>query len=263
MSTLADEQQRGLELANLLDLPEDNNLEALRQTPADRLLEVYDQLFSGYYHSPAIDGHLLFESTWDSLHNGDFGGRQLIIGSNYHEWYASTPEDTTWDDLSRKAAELIEGVDYEAALDIVSEETDPRRAMDRLISAVSMLCASQHVAATMTAAGSDAWMYHFTRIREDEFGAALGAYHGVEYPYIFGTHDAYMTTNAIDLALQDIMQSYWVRFAATGNPNSEDTPDWPQFKTPDPLVQNLGDEVFTKPAPEPELCALFESRTTK
>jgi len=28
-------------------------------------------------------------------------------------------------------------------------------------------------------------------------------------------------------------------------------------------VQNLGDEVFTKPAPEPELCALFESRTTQ
>jgi len=263
MSTLADEQQRGRELANSLGLPEDNNLEALRQVPADKLLEVYDQLYSGYYHSPAIDDDLLFESTWDSLHNRGFGGRQLMIGSNYHEWYASTPEDTTWDDLNRKAAELIEGVDYEAALDIVSDETDPRRAMDRLISAVSMLCASQHVAATMTASGSDAWMYHFTRIREDEFGASLGAYHGIEYPYIFATHDAYMTTNATDLTLQDIMQRYWVQFAATGNPNAPDVPKWPQFKTPDPHVQNLGDEVFTKPAPEPELCALFKSRTTK
>ncbi|MEE8426603.1 MAG: carboxylesterase family protein, partial [Woeseiaceae bacterium] len=90
MSTLADEQQRGRELANSLGLPEDNNLEALRQVPADKLLEVYDQLFSGYYHSPAIDGDLLFESTWDSIHNRDFGGRQLMIGSNYHEWYATT-----------------------------------------------------------------------------------------------------------------------------------------------------------------------------
>ncbi len=115
----------------------------------------------------------------------------------------------------------------------------------------------------MSASGSDAWMYHFTRIREDEFGASLGAYHGIEYPYIFATHDTYMTTNATDFALQDVMQSYWVQFAATGNPNSKDTPDWPQFKNPDPLVQNLGDEVFTKPAPEPELCALFESRTVK
>ena len=263
MSSLADEEQRGSELADALDLSEDNNLETLRQVSADKVLEVYDQLFSGYYHSPAIDDELLFESTWDSLHNGGFGGRQLIIGSNYHEWYATTPEDTTWDDVSRKGAELIEGIDYEAALDIVSEESDPRRAMDRLISAVSMLCASQHVAATMTASGNDAWMYHFTRIREDEFGASLGAYHGIEYPYIFATHDAYMTTNATDLALQNIMQSYWVRFAATGDPNSEDTPDWPQFKAPDPLVQNLGDDVFTKPAPEPELCALFESRTVK
>jgi len=263
MSTLTDEQQRGRELADALSLPGDNSLEALRQVPADKLLEVYDQQFSGYYHSPAIDGELLFDSTWDSLHEEDFGGRQLMIGSNYHEWYAMAPEDTTWDDVSRKAAELIEGIDYESAIDIVSEESDPRRAMDRLITAVSMLCASQHVAATMTASGSDAWMYHFTRIREDEFGAAIGAYHGVEYPYIFATHDSYMTTNATDVALQDIMQSYWVQFAATGDPNSGEAPGWPQFKTPGPLVQNLGDKVFTKPAPEPELCALFESRNTE
>ncbi len=263
MSTLADEQQRGSELADALGLSGQNSLEAMRKVSADELLDVYDATFSSYYHSPAIDDDLLFESTWDSLHNGGFGGRQLIIGSNYHEWYASVPEDTTWDDVARKGAELIEGIDYEAALDIVSEESDPRRAMDRLISAASMLCASQHVAATMTASSSDAWMYHFTRIREDEFGASIGAYHGIEYPYVFATHDSYMTTNATDLALEDIMQSYWVRFAATGNPNSEDTPDWPQFKTPDPLVQDLGDEVFTKSAPEPELCALFESRTTR
>jgi para-nitrobenzyl esterase len=255
MSTLADEQQRGGELASSLELPAENNLEALRKIPADKLLEVY-------YHSPAIDDDLLIESTWDSLHNRGFGGRQLIIGSNYHEWYASTPEDTTWDDVARKGSDWLEGIDYETALDIVREESDPRRAMDRLISAASMLCASQHVAATMTASGSGAWMYHFTRIREDEFGASIGAYHGIEYPYVFATHDSYMTTSATDLALEDIMQSYWVQFAATGDPNSGGTPDWPQFKTPDPRVQNLGDEVFTKPAPEPELCALFESRNT-
>jgi len=59
------------------------------------------------------------------------------------------------------------------------------------------------------------------------------------------------------------MQRYWVQFAATGNPNVPGVSKWPQFKTPDPHVQNLGDEVFTKPAPEPELCALFESRTTE
>jgi para-nitrobenzyl esterase len=112
----------------------------------------------------------------------------------------------------------------------------------------------------MTAAGKDAWMYHFTRVREDQGGAKMGAFHGAEYAYPFGTHDAYMTTNATDLALTKAMQSYWVSFAATGNPNSDETTDWPRFAAPDLPVQELGDSVMTVAAPEPELCALFEDR---
>ena len=93
----------------------------------------------------------------------------------------------------------------------------------------------------------------------DEAGQSIGAYHGVEYPYIFGTHDEYMTTNDTDLALEETMQRYWVRFAASGNPNGPGTPNWPEYVAPDHLVQELGTRVFTKDAPEPELCALFEN----
>ena len=200
VKSLADELERGTKLATILELEDEATLEQLRQVPADELLRKYEEAFSDYYHSPAIDDDLLFESTWDSLHNEGFGDRQLMIGSNYHEWYASSPADTTWDDVARKGSELLEGIDYEAALDIVSEESDPRRAMDRLISAASMLCASQHVAATMTASSSDAWMYHFTRIREDEFGASIGAYHGIEYPLLIaGTADKTEASKAFPL----------------------------------------------------------------
>ena len=258
MSTLDEEQRRGLGLAEALGMTADNSLAAMRAVPAEQVLDVYTATYPDYYHSPAIDGQLLFRSTWESVHTEGFAGRQLILGSNYHEYYSSTAEDTTWDDVSRKGADLIEGIDYEAALEIVRSEADPRRAMDRLITAASMLCASQHVAATMTANRHDAWMYHFTRTREDEVGQALGAYHGSEYPYVFGMHDAYMTTNETDLALEEIVQQYWVRFAATGNPNGSSTPDWPRFEAPSFRVQELGDEVLSKPAPEAELCGLFE-----
>ena len=48
-------------------------------------------------------------------------------------------------------------------------------------------------------------------------------------------------------------------FAATGNPNSADTPHWPEHAAPGFLVQELGDVVRTIDAPEPELCALFDT----
>ena len=101
-------------------------------------------------------------------------------------------------------------------------------------------------------------MYHFTRTPQGENGVSLGAYHGVEYPYVFDTHDPYFAINDTDRSLQEIMQNYWVSFAATGDPNSSDTTHWPRFEAPDFAVQELGDIVMTVPAPEAELCALFE-----
>ena len=86
----------------------------------------------------------------------------------------------------------------------------------------------------------------------------MGAYHGAEYPYIFGTHDGYMVSSEIDLALEENMQSYWLEFARTGNPNSGATSNWPRYQAPERMVQELGDSVMTISSPEPELCALFE-----
>ena len=119
---------------------------------------------------------------------------------------------------------------------------------------------AQRLAKRINAVAGNAWVYHFTRVREDAVARGeLGAYHGAEYPYIFGTHDSYMTTTDTDLALEEIMQSYWVNFASTGDPNTDETPRWPLFAGDSPMVQELGDSVARKPAPEPELCALFEA----
>jgi para-nitrobenzyl esterase len=258
MSTLAEEEERAMGLAEAFDLPGEDSLAALRKIPAGELFATYDERFASHYHAPAIDGQLLLESTWTSIHDRGLGGRELIIGSNYHEWYANTAEDTTWDDVNREGAALIEGIDYESALEIVRNEEDPRRALDRLRTASSMLCASQNIAATMNDVGGNAWMYHFTRTPQGENGVSLGAYHGVEYPYVFDTHEPFFAINETDRSLQRIMQRYWVNFATSGNPNGDTTTDWPRFESPNLPVQELGDIVMTVSAPEPELCALFE-----
>ncbi|MGI9221464.1 MAG: carboxylesterase/lipase family protein [Woeseiaceae bacterium] len=258
MSTLAEEEERALGLADALDIPREGSLAALREVPADEIFAVYDEVFASHYHAPAIDNQLLTESTWKTIQSGALLGRELIIGSNYHEWYASTAEDTTWDDVIREGAKLIEGIDYESALEVVRDEEDPRRALDRLRTASSMLCASQNVAARVNAAGGNAWMYHFTRVPRGLNGESLGAYHGVEYPYVFDTHDPFFATDDKDRALQRAMQTYWVNFARSGDPNGDGVTHWPRFGAPHIMVQELGDEVFTTAQPEPELCALFE-----
>ncbi len=101
-----------LVLADALDIPREDSLAALRDVPADELFAVYDETFASHYHAPAIDHQLLTESTWKTIQSGALLGRELIIGSNYHEWYANTAEDTTWDDVVREGPRIIEGIDY-------------------------------------------------------------------------------------------------------------------------------------------------------
>ena len=261
MVTLDAEQARMRDFAHSL-LPEHSSLTALRALPAKELLDRYEQDYGSYYHSPAIDGQLFTRPIWDSVLAAELPDVPVIIGTNHDEWYDSLPDDISWEDVPGRA-ESAWFEDTEEALGMVRDEADPQRAADRLLTAGGFLCKSQAFARRMSAARKNAWMYFFTRVREDQGGAELGAFHGAEYAYSFGTHDTYMTTNATDLALQKAMQSYWVSFAASGNPNSDQTTDWPRFAAPDFPVQELGDTVMTTSAPEPGLCALFEQRLAR
>ena len=257
-SSLAAERERAMGLAEALNL-HDTSLEALRDVPAEELLEAYTNAFPSYYHVAAIDGQLFHKTAWSKSEVGDMPRIPLLIGTNDHEWYDSLPDDTDWDVVADRAASL-ESMDGEAALQLVQNEQDPQRALDRLITADRYVCKAQHLANRKNRLVGSTWVYHFTRVREDPAARnELGAYHGAEYPYVFGTHDSYMKTTATDLELEATMQSYWVTFAKTGNPNSEATPQWPLFVGDQPLVQDLGDTVKPKSAPEPELCALFEA----
>jgi para-nitrobenzyl esterase len=102
--------------------------------------------------------------------------------------------------------------------------------------------------------GQRAWVYHFSRVREGIGGERLRAYHGAEIPYVFGTHDAWLPTNATDLALSGAMIGYWSRFARTGDPNSESAPRWPQWSADRPQAMALGNTVGAAAHPELSLC---------
>ena len=70
-----------------------------------------------------------------------------------------------------------------------------------------------------------AFVYYFQRVNPG--AGARGATHGAEIPYMFGNPGNAWTD--VDTKLSDQMTSYWVNFAATGDPNGKGLPVWEAY----------------------------------
>ena len=84
-------------------------------------------------------------------------------------------------------------------------------------------------------AANPVFEYEFSRVPSGR--EALGATHGLEQSYVFGTLDRGIRVNfgpparptAVDTQVSEAMQQYWTNFAKTGNPNGGMLPMWPKF----------------------------------
>ena len=165
-------------------------------------------------------------------------------------------EETTPDDIENWMTENAPE-QRQALWDLIADEQDPRRALDRLTTASRMLCPSRDLAARVNDSGGRAWVYFFDRQRPGAGGRRLGAYHGAELPYVFDRHDDWLTTDDKDRTLSAAIMDYWVRFAATGNPNGAENANWPTYSGKSPEILVLGDSLGTAPDGFLALCKVL------
>ncbi|TNE61050.1 MAG: hypothetical protein EP335_17255 [Alphaproteobacteria bacterium] len=185
-----------------------------------------------YYHYPVADGRLV-DASPDALKATD-----LLIGTNRDEMLMYLPADTD--------AAVASGLEYfarptAAQAYVAARSPDRREQANRLETAANFQCPALKLAARNSAAGGTSFVYEFTRVRMH--GAALGAYHGAEIPYVFDTHDGWLPTGETDRTLTDTIMAYWVNFAKTGNPNGSGLPTWQAYGPTAGYLQELGTQV--------------------
>ncbi len=101
-------------------------------------------------------------------------------------------------------------------------------------------------------------LYRFSRVCPAARRLGIGAAHGLEIPYVFGTGGPLLGFTEVDRKLSDAMQRYWVNFAATGDPNGEGLPPWAPYNARRRLCLDLGDSIRAIPHPCPKECGLFD-----
>jgi para-nitrobenzyl esterase len=231
-------------------VPGQPGLAGLRRLDSAALLAAASRALKDVDYGPAVDGASVRKPTAESFRSRSVP-LDLLVGTNQDEWYMYVDDDPA---TLAADVETYPAPARPALRDLAAFEPTVRRGHDRAVTFANMVCPGYLMAGAVRRSGSRAWVYRFTRIRDGAGGERLRAYHGAEIPYVFDTHDAWLTTDPADRQLTGAMQRYWANFARGGDPNGAGLPEWPAYAQSDARVMELGNHVGELAAPDHALC---------
>ena len=227
--------------------------EQLRAIPAEAFLRPAPSFYGG--DLLVRDGLYVAEDVEAAFVAGLEAPVPLIIGTNSAEFWWMKPSDLSpygaLDDAmtDEERAALVAayggqaGYDAHVLSDLVFNE--PARRLARL----------------HARNGHPTYLYRF-----DVVSAAMpephdGATHASERQYVFDTlTTSPWPTAEMDQRQADAMASYWTTFAAKGDPNEGERPEWPEFGSePDRLLEFTNDGPVAKAVPFADRLDLIEA----
>lgn len=218
---------------------------------------------SGTKFWPVIDGYVLADSPRATLAAGKHHPVPVLIGTNADEgtlFMAIQPPikravGYRWvlrGLLGSDAAQV-------EALFPVKSDAEVVGQLSRLVTVGCFTAPARRLARSLSEQpGSPVYLYHFSRVCPGLREKGLGATHGAEIAYLFGTDPPQWGFTPTDRALGDALRDAWVRFARTGDPNGGKLPAWPAYRRDAEVHLELGDRITTGRNLQHEACDLLD-----
>jgi para-nitrobenzyl esterase len=259
MTTLAAAEESGQKLAQSMGAA---SIAELRAKTAEDLFKNGRGLFG-----IVVDGWYVPEDLSVTYAHHKENDVDILVGSNRDEGtFFSRPGSGNAKQFSEEAKRRFADMS-DAYLKLYPAESDAEAGASQLASVRDQFGWHMREWAQLQSARGKgkAYVYFFTHVPPSAPGQpSRGATHTADLAYMFDNPPANATWTDTDKQLADIMSSYWVNFAATGDPNGKGLPEWPAFspKTGDKTMV-LGDTVMVGSGIEPKMLSFYDAYYAK
>ncbi len=228
------------------------DLAAARALPADVIQKAQPSGLQSPF-TPILDGEVLPGNEYELYQAGRFNDTSVLVGTNADEGRIFTPAGVT---PARLEAQIHAryGRYAGAILALYPHVTNAQaeQAARDVFRDSTFAWDSWSWARLQSQKGQGkAYLYYFDRHSPQE---PLGPVHGAEIPYVFGNvapipSQSFGPPGPADVAFSQQIQSYWINFAKTGDPNGPGLPHWPAFSASSPRVMYLDARPHAGPVP--------------
>ncbi|RRB11270.1 carboxylesterase/lipase family protein [Larkinella knui] len=251
--TLQSAEQQGVEFAKNLGA---TSLSELRNKSAEAILKA-----SGGLSAPIVDGYLLPEGIYEIYAKARQNDVPLLLGWNQDDKVMGAPVKA---EVFREQAKKRFGDQVDAYFAVYPAATEEESARSQGNSNRDESFAIQdYTWAKMQCQTGKApvFLYNFNRkVPAHTPQTQFGAFHTGEVPYAYNNlHTVDRPWEAIDQKIADVLSSYWVNFAKTGNPNARNLPVWPTYKPHQENVQMIDQIIESRLLPDKAKLVFWES----
>lgn len=181
------------------------------------------------YSGPILDGQLVVETAESACNAGRQDNVPLLIGSNSAEvpggFVNARSKEELLSQFAPVKAELSAAYDPDGATDFAKVLT--------LVNTDKVWAEpARFTARAFAAKGSPAYVYLFSYVSPSmQARMRFGAAHASEIPYVFGNlrNRSGAAPDPKDQEVSRMMNTYWVNFAKSGDPNGPGLPKWPRY----------------------------------
>jgi para-nitrobenzyl esterase len=232
-SKLSDAEKSGLAFMGKMKA---SNITELRSKSAEELIAV------GGSFGPAFDGYVIPSDVFAAFKEGQFNDVSMMAG-----WVTGDGslfgDKTLTPEKYREQAVKNYGDMAENYLKLFPGNTsDQIAAALKEISLIQFAGLPAHLWAGFSK--SKAYIYQFSHVPAEKPGFPdYGAFHTSEVPFALHTlHLWKRPWREVDFDVENTMNSYWVNFVKTGNPNGKGLPEWASYDKSSGNIMEIGDQ---------------------